>query len=452
MAVEWRTKKIVYFPVPKCACTSLKYAFYKLNFGQEYSEDSATAAGGIHLLYSGTPEFGLSRLELYTSWRRLVVIRDPVRRFLSAYTNRVVDKGKLSEDLLSDNSRKFDVPSNPDIHQFIAHFDIYRAISPDVRHHFAPQAYFLGPDLDAYTHVYKIEELDLLHMMLEVEHGYHFEMHRLQVSNTSISTDIISVRELSVICGLYAGDYALLKRYYKYDTLLHERKSRRQWKNSGQTCITMHEILPSLDESLTGSEQINSRLAIYAEGDVGIMHIRHDKTLTITTSGNGICLVSLEIIAPSFLVLGESYELIVEACCDHPIKMTCFVRHGSGAEQPGYFGSTCMTLEPGHAERRILLETDVPKAVLRREPLSWNDLKFIVMFKSTCGIMVHVTRFDLDMASPWSIGELEDTVIRHPSLHHSAKIKMAGTAVLYNRVNQLKAACRQHFLDIVRRP
>ena len=58
MAVEWRTKKIVYFPVPKCACTSLKYAFYKLNFGQEYSEDSATAAGGIHLLYSGTPEFG----------------------------------------------------------------------------------------------------------------------------------------------------------------------------------------------------------------------------------------------------------------------------------------------------------------------------------------------------------------------------------------------------------
>ena len=66
--------------------------------------------------------------------------------------------------------------------------------------------------------------------------------------------------------------------------------------------------------------------------------------------------------------------------------------------------------------------------------------------------MVHVTRFDLDMASPWSIGELEDTVIRHPSLHHSAKIKMAGTAVLYNQFNQLKAACRQHFLDIVRRP
>ncbi len=178
MAVEWKAKNLVYVPVPKVACTTLKHVFHLLDRGYEFWNDCDPIAYGIHATYSPTPEFRHNRLALYSSWRRLVVVRDPIERFLSAYVHRIVDCRDLLHISTKTLARESDVPVMPNIHQFIEHFDIYRAISPLVRHHFESQAYFTGPDLGAYTHVYKFDELNLLHRMLVAEYGSDFKMPR----------------------------------------------------------------------------------------------------------------------------------------------------------------------------------------------------------------------------------------------------------------------------------
>ena len=99
MAIEWRPKKLVYFPTPKCACTTLKSVFYRLNLGSDFV-DNGSAEDGIHGLYAGTPRFRLQLLGQYATWRRLIVVRDPVLRFLSAYTSRVQDRSDLGEELI----------------------------------------------------------------------------------------------------------------------------------------------------------------------------------------------------------------------------------------------------------------------------------------------------------------------------------------------------------------
>ncbi len=360
MAVEWPARKLAYFPTPKCACTTLKHVFYLVNHGRPFVGTGLLKKDGIHEIYAGTSEFRLNRIYLYSSWRRIVVVRDPVLRFLSAYCNRVVDKSDLREPHVGEDARNLSVPINPDLHQFIQHFDKYRAISPGVGHHFAPQASFIGSDIDSYTDVYRIEELNELHDMLQAECGYSFDLPWRQRSSISTSVDEISVRELGIIQSLYSGDYALLRKLYSPRAVLERRSSRQAWSRIGRSSVSLQELLPLLDLTVIGSHSVSKDTVVYTEGCHEGVHIHHQDFLTITTMANDAWLVSFEKVLTEPFALGESYQLEIEAHTEHKTKITYFVRGMSGDGTPFFLGTTRVTLEPGHSRHNILLDTDIP--------------------------------------------------------------------------------------------
>ncbi len=399
MAVEWYAKKLVYFPIPKCACTTLKSVFYRLNFGNEFTSDDI-ADDGIHGLYAGTPKYRLNILARYAAWRRVIVIRDPVLRFLSAYTSRVLDRGELGEKFVGESARRFEVPLDPDIHQFVQHFDIYQAISPHVRHHFAPHAHFAGPTLDAYTDVYEFDELESLHAMLKSYVDYDFSMPRLQRSTTSLSVDSISVRELCEISGHLAGDYALLRHYYNPTSVLSSRGSRKEWNHLRCPTITLRELLPLGSLLLTEGEQVTPDLTIYLEGCLDGVTIDNGDMTTVQVNTSGGCLVSFEKLAPAFLRLGESYEITVSGWSESEVRITCLVRHGSG-EASKYFGTTLATMAPGYNQCCVILDTDMPGPALQEEAFLPNDLKFIAILEAKCGMDVKLKDFDLRPTREW---------------------------------------------------
>ena len=195
----------------------------------------------------------------------MVVVRDPVHRFLSAFVHRVMDLQELDACYIGTEARRLGVPINPDIHQFIDFFNIYYGISSRIRHHFAPQSAYVGPSLDAYTNTYKIEELEALREMLEREKGLKIDFPKTQSSSIDVPVNEISVREVNWIRSTYAGDYAVLRRYYDFDASLKARRSVTLKKRTASSDVTLKTIIPALNLCTNTPQKVSNGFLIYVE-------------------------------------------------------------------------------------------------------------------------------------------------------------------------------------------
>lgn len=395
MTVEWAAKRIVYFPVPKIACTTLKCVFYTLNFERDFSSATGLSYDQIHVAYAGTPEFRLNRLELYSAWRRLVVIRDPVLRFLSAFSHRVIDLGELAAAYVGGDASQLGVPVNPTIHEFIHFYDVYRAISISVRHHFAPQTSFLGPDLEAYTDIFSFEKIGQLHRMLEQEYGSEIQFSKTQTSTSSVTLRDLSIREVDWIRSRYAGDYALLREYYNFnDPIKSKRKELYQGKTDTRDA-TLDEIIPRVNLKITSPTKHSDDFLIYAECSSGDVRIVCDDTLTIITSENCRVLIGLERIGLEFLSLGESYNVELEGSSNAPVRGTICVRYDYSDQQQIYLGTTRFVIGPADTCENVLLDTDL---LSHHCSLCREKLKLILMFEAESGISLRLRRVRFGLA------------------------------------------------------
>ncbi|MCP4011091.1 MAG: sulfotransferase family protein, partial [Proteobacteria bacterium] len=84
-----------YYDLPKCASTSIKSALHVAEFGFPFENRKRSVANSgpkdIHRFWATN-----HRSELSSAQQRIIVVRDPVERFLSAYANRVTAHRALS--------------------------------------------------------------------------------------------------------------------------------------------------------------------------------------------------------------------------------------------------------------------------------------------------------------------------------------------------------------------
>ncbi len=230
MVIALSEPGIAYFPAPKNACTSLKLLFYELCNGRPFDpEQEDGGADHIHDIY-GTPKFlSVDRAALADS-RRIIVVRDPVERFLSSYANRVIYYEELSEQKINlDLAYKLGLRLDPPLDLFIDRLDEYRLASPSVRHHTEPQSYFYGHDLAYFTHVYRIRDLPLLARDLSEMMGREITIPYEQSGGPKIPIGALSGAQLKRVIELYSGDYALLRPYFSPETVfLKWKRDRRE--------------------------------------------------------------------------------------------------------------------------------------------------------------------------------------------------------------------------------
>ena len=149
--------------------------------------------------------------------RRTIVIRDPIKRFLSAYSNRVEYHEELGKEYLRGRfpiMHHFLPHLNPTLNQFIRYYTIYSKV-PTIKHHTKPiSSWLMGNDLSFFTDVYKIEELVKFEQDLSNLFKQDIKFPRKQTGGKKYTLKSLSKRQMNWLMNFYDQDYKLLKDHY----------------------------------------------------------------------------------------------------------------------------------------------------------------------------------------------------------------------------------------------
>jgi len=212
-----------YRDIPKSACTSIKLELYHLMAGNEFN---AADHGGKHIHQYMNSSFNT---EIDDCDFRFIVVRDPIKRFLSGYSNRVLHHRELSREYISTNHKALldEIPVfDPSLSEFIEHLDIYLKVSP-IHHHIKQITSFLGnEDLECFSHVYKIENSDQLASDLSKTIEKPVTFGREQTGGKKINVHELTKQQANYLLEFYDADYKLLEGLYSKSDILKQVEAK----------------------------------------------------------------------------------------------------------------------------------------------------------------------------------------------------------------------------------
>ncbi|MBQ0933777.1 sulfotransferase family 2 domain-containing protein [Ideonella paludis] len=201
-----------YTPIPKVACTSIKEFLFELMHGEPFTPSLIDDSTHVHQF------FDRRLVPINFADHRIIVVRDPIQRFLSGYSNRVLHHKELTEEyiLRQPNGAAFlakNLPTTPDIDVFVENFESYRAVAT-IDHHFRPISEYI-PTLECYTNVYPFERLnDFFSDLMQITKKSAAIRHA-QRGGSKIDKSRLSPDSLIKLKRIFAADYDLLGQHYR---------------------------------------------------------------------------------------------------------------------------------------------------------------------------------------------------------------------------------------------
>ncbi|WP_157966280.1 sulfotransferase family 2 domain-containing protein [Oceanibium sediminis] len=201
--------KLSYISVPKNACSSLKKMLFRLEKGRDLQAYTANGAlRTVHHVYPSKP---------YDRWRQqmpaghwtFAVLRDPLDRLISTYTNKILQLDVLRDMELEAGDLDRGLTTRPSLPEFVRFLGRYRGLSREIRRHTDPQVTFLGPDPAFFDRLYPMQALPELAEDLEKRTGQ-----TLTLGQNNASTEFraglpaLSQNERAKLEDFYAEDYA----------------------------------------------------------------------------------------------------------------------------------------------------------------------------------------------------------------------------------------------------
>jgi len=178
--------KLAVFFSPKVAGTSVRLFLLELENGFPFPTFQAQGeVKQIDGIIRNRPfrEVRTNRKDI-RGWEKVAIIRDPVKRLLSAYSNRVLHYRELSEDTNGPALAKVGLEPDPDVATFFGNFLAYRRVAGTIQRHFAPQSRFLGRSADYFDRVYRFEDLAPFEADMRARFGGQAAMPRSQTGGT----------------------------------------------------------------------------------------------------------------------------------------------------------------------------------------------------------------------------------------------------------------------------
>ena len=202
------SKKIAMFFSPKAGGTSLRAFMFQIENGFPFPDCTI----------QGTP-FDVNSLARNSLWKRVrhahleeydrfVVVRDPVKRFLSGFSNRVGHYRELSESAAGPELERLGLQPDPDLETFVSKFKPYCKASKSVGRHFLPQQSFIGDDASYYTQVYSLENVPEMIEDMKTRTGIEGEMPRFQTGGDKIAWGDLPDATQAGILRIVEGDSA----------------------------------------------------------------------------------------------------------------------------------------------------------------------------------------------------------------------------------------------------
>jgi|TARA_B110000902_G_scaffold267253_1_gene359555 thymidylate synthase len=211
--IEFGRGRFAYVDLPKVACTSIKQELYRIE-GYEI-----TQVQDIHKYFAKRVVDSKGKERIF------LIIRDPIKRFLSAYGNRVGFHYEISKGYIENNYpnllKEIKI-FNPGIGQFIDELDVYLKV-PAISYHTIPVCKLLKiKDLKEFTDIYPIEQISSFKDEVRSITGKDFQLGRKQVGGRKIQLKDLSRSQMEKLIDFYKDDYNLLKDYYTVDELWKE--------------------------------------------------------------------------------------------------------------------------------------------------------------------------------------------------------------------------------------
>lgn len=221
--------KLIYIPIPKNACTSIKQALHEIEFGKPFDASlyEFRMYDEIHDYYLKRPHAftGKKELETRTGYLRVTVVRDPVKRLLSCYRNRVIDSGDLMES--STALHRKGLSAEPDLNTFVMNLEQYRKISSKIEHHSRSQSSFLDGSIRYLDKIYRMKDLEQLFDLLK-KYKSNLTLHRRKTGGTKIGLENLSVEAFQKLLHFYRDDYKLLKDYCSEKSIRQKYESAKR--------------------------------------------------------------------------------------------------------------------------------------------------------------------------------------------------------------------------------
>ena len=227
MPVVCEKSKTVYFPIPKVACTSLKIFFWQVNNGRPLPIKPGLLNALRHRLGWRVPKIQVQALDGYRTedfdpgitvaegFETVVLVRDPVRRFKSAWSNKVNQAIFRQHGELA-TIRDAGLPLDPTFGEFLENFSAYARVSRPVRRHTSNMVRYLGDDIRRFDRVFKLEDMPRFEQYLSDRLGHSVRIPRENRSSATSRDAALSDHHREILAALTADDYRLLEGYYQF--------------------------------------------------------------------------------------------------------------------------------------------------------------------------------------------------------------------------------------------
>lgn len=192
--------KIMYLPIGKNACSSLKRVVAELGgLNLDRSEDihRKLDSENTGLMFFNRDDEDIRIALRQSGWMRFAIIRDPLERLVSAYVekfviNRLSPDVRITCDPVLMRSHKLGWLRDSDYERgvtFEAFVKDLLSQSPDrLDPHWRPQSQYLKAY--PFTHIYHIDDLDLVSRDLSDHTGKNVQIPRSNVSRNSDQTEL----------------------------------------------------------------------------------------------------------------------------------------------------------------------------------------------------------------------------------------------------------------------
>ena len=113
------------------------------------------------------------------NFTKICLIRDPIQRLVSAYTNRVKHHKELSEKIINSYDLNPDF-ANPTFGKFLENYFVYRKVE-SIKHHTDPLYKFIGANPSFYDKIFNINKINEFSDYLNEKFNIEYTIPKLQL-------------------------------------------------------------------------------------------------------------------------------------------------------------------------------------------------------------------------------------------------------------------------------
>jgi hypothetical protein len=195
------TNKLIYFHAPKCASRTIIAWYGLINYPNMMTDHPSWFDSYRKGDYMDIYEFvNKPKFENIFKLPKFCVVRNPIERFVSAFTDRVL-RYQLNE-----------FEEIKTIDNFIDNFDFYMKKYDVLSHHIKPQYIFYGENVNEYDHIFKMSEIDEIKKLLEDTYQVVLpDLHLQQCKH--IEKPRLNENQIKFLENFYKKDYELFDSF-----------------------------------------------------------------------------------------------------------------------------------------------------------------------------------------------------------------------------------------------